>query len=330
MLRDARSLANGDSLHADVCIIGAGAAGLTLAQELERHAITVLLLESGQREPRHATQQLGDGVIAGRPYYPLDECRIRALGGTTVAWGGWCRPLDEIDFEQREWVPESGWPFDKSHLTPYYARAQKVCRLGRYDYDASPADRAALPWGSNENFQNTLFHVRPSRFSEAYGPMIERSQHVEVMLNATVLELKLDATGETVIAANAGTLWGSRFTVTASVFVLALGGIENARLLLSSRDASPGGIGNEHDLVGRYFADHLHVPLGLLRMNHGVPEFYRLRDRGDVPVRGVMSLSEASQRETRALGFAATLHDAEDPHDSFSLAQTTPGYRALQ
>src|ERR671914_1965691 len=135
MLLDARSIPPGELLSTDVCIIGGGAAGISVALEMAGHAARVLLLESGGMKADEAPQELYRGTATGHPYYELDACRLRFLGGSTNFWGGWCRPLDALDFEQRDWVPNSGWPFARKDLDPLYARAHSVCRLGPYDYD---------------------------------------------------------------------------------------------------------------------------------------------------------------------------------------------------
>src|SRR5438105_4235542 len=129
MLIDARSIPPGETIHTDVCIVGGGPAGLTIARELVDQSFRVTLLESGELRLREVTQGLYQGVNSGRPYYPLHTCRLRYLGGSTNYWGGWCRPLDELDFEERDWVPHSGWPFGKQHLEHEYRRAQVVCKL---------------------------------------------------------------------------------------------------------------------------------------------------------------------------------------------------------
>jgi choline dehydrogenase-like flavoprotein len=136
---DARSLSQNRTIETDICIVGAGVAGITLARELIDNDFRVCLVESGGFEPDKATQSLYWGENIGHPYYELDTARARFFGGTSHYWhiplGDDClgvrlRPLDEIDFEEREWIPHSGWPFDKTHLDPFYDRAQSICQLG--------------------------------------------------------------------------------------------------------------------------------------------------------------------------------------------------------
>ncbi len=157
MFIDSRSIDGASVVDTDVCIVGAGVAGLTVAREFRQAKFKTCIIESGGEKADKATQALYWGENIGIPYFPLDTARARFLGGSSHYWGVRLvgnglgvrlRPLDPIDFETREWVPYSGWPFDKAHLDPYYERAQTVCRIGPYSYDprawTDPGDPAAL------------------------------------------------------------------------------------------------------------------------------------------------------------------------------------------
>ncbi|MDE2466177.1 MAG: GMC family oxidoreductase, partial [Alphaproteobacteria bacterium] len=133
---DARAVPDGSVLTPDLVIIGGGPAGISLALALANSRLRVLLLESGSMQFNARTQNLYAGQEVGIPYVPLDETRLRYLGGSTNHWGGWCRPLTEIDFERRAWVPYSGWPFGRAALEPYFSRAQALVEAGPFLYDA--------------------------------------------------------------------------------------------------------------------------------------------------------------------------------------------------
>src|SRR3990172_1613000 len=133
MLLDFRESAVSNDLEADLCIVGGGAAGIAIAREFIGARLSVIVLESGGLEPEERVQELNRGENT-RGDFRLDESRFRLAGGTTLVWGGWCAPLDELDFEQRSWVPHSGWPISKRDLLPYYARAQALCELGPRGY----------------------------------------------------------------------------------------------------------------------------------------------------------------------------------------------------
>ena len=133
MLTDARDLTSGTRREVDVCVIGAGAAGITLALELDASGLSVLVLESGGTDLEPATQDLHAGEVVGRPLTTLDtsvrldQTRLRFLGGTTNHWAGFCRPLHPIDFEERGGLHRSGWPIDHGDLVPYWDRAASAC-----------------------------------------------------------------------------------------------------------------------------------------------------------------------------------------------------------
>jgi choline dehydrogenase-like flavoprotein len=137
MFIDTRRLDEGSAIEAEVCIIGGGVAGITVALELEKRGTGTCLIESGGFKPDNATKDLYRGESIGLPYIFADGCRSRFLGGSSNCWGGWCRPMEEQDFVRREWVPNSGWPFAKSKLQPYYERTHGILRLGpnRFDTD---------------------------------------------------------------------------------------------------------------------------------------------------------------------------------------------------
>ena len=333
MFIDARSIPSGDIIRSDLCIVGAGPAGIAIGREFAGHNFSVVLLEGGDLNFREASQGLYQGVGVGQHYYPLHTCRYRFFGGSTNYWGGWCRLLDAIDFEERDWVPHSGWPFRKDNLETYYRRAQVVCRLGPYEYDAGSwrgeKEGSMLP-AHSDNFSDEICQVRATRFGEVYRETLRKAQNVRVLLNANVLEVKMDQYNRTASHLRVATLAGNHFGVSARFVVLAAGGIENARILLASRCTCERGVGNDHDLVGRFFADHLHVPVGILYPSSPQAyRFYQVHKRKGVNFRGVMSLTEHVRRREQLLGFAVTLHNADDPHDVLSLAEMRRSYNSL-
>jgi choline dehydrogenase-like flavoprotein len=112
MFVDARSVPAGTVIEADLCIVGAGAAGITIAREFAASGLRVALMEGGAMEFEPDSQDLYAGESIGQPYWGLSTYRLRYFGGTTNHWAGWCLPLDPIDFEAREGLPYHGWPFD--------------------------------------------------------------------------------------------------------------------------------------------------------------------------------------------------------------------------
>jgi choline dehydrogenase-like flavoprotein len=263
MFIDSRSVEEGAVIETTVCIIGAGVAGITMALELEKQGISACLLESGGYKADDETRDLYRGENVGVPYEFADGCRSRFLGGSSNCWGGWCRPLDPWDFEKRDWVADSGWPFGLEELRPYYARTHQLLQLGENNFDPayweaaihrSDVRRHPFPTGK---VRDTISQFSPPvRFGKVYRKQLLAAKHVNVLLFANAMNIDTTSDAKTVTQIDVATLTGRRFAVRAKQFVLATGGIENARLLLSSNKVQKVGLGNGNDLVGRYFMDH--------------------------------------------------------------------------
>jgi choline dehydrogenase-like flavoprotein len=317
MLSDARELASGQQVEADVAIIGAGPAGISIARELIASGAQVWLLESGGREVERRIQRLNRGQSVGYPIYRSHQSRVRAFGGTSRHWfrpgdDSWAaRPLDPIDFETRPGIPFTGWPFDRTHLDPYYAQAHEVCQLGPFDYDpsrwADPERTPPLPLPRGP-VETTLFQHGTATF-DGYFEQLVRAPGVTLLLHASVVDL---ATGEDPGLVDRVELRredGSRCFVRARWVVLAAGGIENPRLLLLSRRAHPRGLGNEHDLVGRFFAERLSARTGYIVPADpeliGRAGLYPVHEAAPgVRVQGALRVRDAVQRERQLLNYA--------------------------
>ncbi len=300
-------------IDADLCIIGAGPAGISLALAFAHKPINVCLLESGgfRLDPR--TQELCQGDVIGLPYWrPLDEVRYRYFGGSTSSWGVWLAPLNEIDFEHRRWIPRSGWPISYADLEPYYARAQLLFGVpeGVYHPEGICFKPNALLNVPNDMLVHRLWNFgAPTRFSGLYRQPLAVADNVRVILHANVTELKTDDTGEAVTAARIATLDGRRSAVRAKVFVLATGGLEVPRLLLLSRTPDGIGIGNRQDLVGRFFMEHPHVNIGKVTLtgDRRWVKAYQLQRIGRRLVRPHLCLSEQKQRELQLVNCSCSL-----------------------
>ena len=325
MLIDARSLPDGEVLETDVVIAGAGLAGITLAREFIGLNFKVCLIESGGLEPDKETQSLYYGQNIGHPYYPLDSARARFFGGTSHYWhcpmgnhrlGVRLRALDAIDFEKRDWVPRSGWPFLKSHLDPYYERANRVFQIDNGSNDAgtweNPVAAPRLPLDSKK-VATTIFHFGQRKiFFEDYRKAIEQAGNIRICLYANVMEVETDENVCRVTALRVKTLAGNQCRVRAAIFVLALGGIETPRLLLLSRRFQSEGLGNRHDLVGRFFMEHPHLWSGFFIPNDpGILHkcgLYLTRAVEDYAVMGKLTVSEEVLRKERILNYCVSIH----------------------
>jgi choline dehydrogenase-like flavoprotein len=250
MFIDTREVSQDKALIATVCIIGGGVAGISIARELEKQGIDTCLLESGGLQPDHETRDLYRGKSTGLNYQFADGCRARFLGGSSNCWGGWSRPLDAWDFEQRDWVPYSGWPFGLSHLEPYYRRAHEVLKLGPDNFDPSFWEKAIarpdvrrIPLKSGKVRDTISQFSPPVRFGKDYRRELRNARYVRVFLHANVTQIIPDPLAGRIKEVTVQTLTGKHMRVAARIFILATGGIENARLLLASNRIIPAGLG---------------------------------------------------------------------------------------
>jgi choline dehydrogenase-like flavoprotein len=246
-------------IEADICIVGAGVAGIAIAHTFIGSSISVCIIEAGGLAGEEKSQALYEGDSVGAVSFDPGVSRMRVFGGSCTLWGGGCIPLSRQDMEPREWVPHSGWPLSYDELQPYYAKARTFCQIDECDFtDGTFLGRLArqpLPLDESKLI-NQLFARSQVFFGGNYRAQLAQAPNITVLLHANLLELHATANGKAVRQARIGSLDGRQGMVQARQYVLAAGGIENARLLLLSNSVVPQGLGNQHDLVGRYFMDH--------------------------------------------------------------------------
>ncbi len=255
----------------DVCVAGAGVAGITLARELANAGKRVLLLEGGDVDFTTESQDLYQGDIVGRDYFELDVARLRYLGGTSNHWAGFCRPLDSFDFEARPDIDGSGWPISRDDLDPWLAPAADILEIKNPFPKDVPID------DDDGNLRHVTIQLSPPvRFGEKYLKELKESQRITLVVNANVVDIQLiDGLQAVQSLAVAGyDQPGERIQVMADSFVLALGGIENARALLNANNQIPVGVGNEKELVGRYFMEHFELDVGHVLLNASMDDMF--------------------------------------------------------
>ncbi len=317
MFIDSRELEKNQLLQADLCIIGAGAAGITIAREFIGTSKKVILLESGGFEFNQDIQDLNRGKNTGHHSFDLHVNRLRFFGGTTNHWAGHCRPLEAIDFEKKPWVPYSGWPINRSDLNEYYFKAQTILELGEPDYGDLGAFEKATNLKAleldNKRLQSVVYgQSPPTRFGKVYRQELENAANIDIYLYANVLTINAHPSLSGIKDLSVTSFTGQPFTVQANKYILATGGIENPRLLLLSNNVYPQGLGNQNDLVGRFFMDHLLLRPGLdlsfthpglnLRLYHGI---HQLEGRKQF---AVMTIAQNLLRAEKLANFRAHLY----------------------
>jgi choline dehydrogenase-like flavoprotein len=263
MIEDARNIEPGIRLEADLCILGGGAAAISLCLEYMKSGRTVIVIPGGGPSQTASGIDLYRGKVSpDASHEPLEENRIRMWGGTTTVWGGRCVPFDAIDFKKREWVPDSGWPIGLAELEPYIGKANQLSEAGAADFDARsifPKTQTEILRGFDSDEIATWKLERwsiPTDYSRRYRAEIENAPNVRVLLHSHGIHLQLKADGKSIGHVDAACTPGRVFQVHGRDTVIACGALENARLLLAARDVLPAGIGNQHDLVGRFYQSH--------------------------------------------------------------------------
>lgn len=263
VIDDLRTLEDGTSISTDLCIVGSGPAGSTIAEEFAGTGLGVLLLESGGLTEEPETDRLNTIESVGMPRI-MDQARLRnrVVGGSSHGWNGRCAPLDEMDFEPRGWVPHSGWPITWRAVAPFFDRAAAYLGIAPAGYDGSLWHRHGDPaidlnllrmcfWQYSRDDERP---AEPMRFARRLRRV--RAPNIRMLHHATVRHIRLNQAGTRVESVLAGAVAGKTLAVYPKVLVLCAGGIETARLLLCSNDVMPAGIGNANGLVGRFLMDH--------------------------------------------------------------------------
>lgn len=240
---------------ADVCIVGAGAAGIVLAVELARQGKSVLIVEGGGREIEEPAQEPYRSEVVGLTHRGIHTGRFRAHGGTTTKWGGQILELNLEDFERRDWIAGSGWPFAKTALDPFYRRALELEGVsGAMQRDGAVWQALGLEEPKFSGLQSYLSRWCPEpNFARLHASSLEQNAGVRIWLHANAVQLLLEQ--ETVRGLRCRTQTGVEAVFQAKQFVFCMGTIECVRFFLQPRE---GGLPwNRSGLLGRHFQDHV-------------------------------------------------------------------------
>ncbi len=303
-----------DQLRCQVCIVGSGAAGIALALESGKEQLDVVLVAGGGYEQSDADRKLHEGTADPQgSHEPLEENRHRAFGGATKRWGGRLVPFDPIDFETRSFMPLSGWSISYGEVANRYPRAMTLCETVPDEFQQlSDSLQFDLPDTLGDGAIETTTRERwsmPTDFGVRYREALAGSHHIRVLLGYHAVDLRLSKELDRVESIPLASRGGKPLRAYADVFILATGGIENARLLLASRSQIASGVGNRYDLVGRCYMSHTAGTYGFVRLKSAKkqkPVFYRLaKDRHGVYSRRRFRLSDQAQRELKVANIIA-------------------------
>ena len=257
----------------DLCIVGAGAAGIAMAHRLANSSLKLLLLVSGtpgdKTLPDAERQSLYHGTVGDflnkvDPVF-LHRSRLNMYGGTTNHFGFWARPLDPIDFLPRPGFRDVAWPFTAGELKPYYVDAHHFGQFGPLNYDDMHFWEDVL-YGRcfdplpGDTMAGAIMHAQYEEnlhdFQIQFRDELKNAENVTVLFNAHLLDIATDDEQRHVRELNCSIIADGRrgqgFKVRATAYTLACGGIENVRLLQLSGDLG----NNKRDQLGRGFMVH--------------------------------------------------------------------------
>lgn len=319
---DAKTLDNDSLIEGDICIVGAGAAGISIALEWMNTPYKVILLEGGGFEYEDRIQELYSGKTTGQTYYPIKSSELHYFGGTTGHWGGMCSLFDPIAFKKRDWVNLSGWPITQDDLIPFYQRAHINMDLPDYEYDIRAWQKKdpsliTLPLDENVIWNKVWRFSGPARFGKKYKDTIVNAPNIHLHTYANVVNIEANENVSSVKSVTIKNYTGKSHKVTAKKFIFACAGIQNARVLLASNKQAPKGFGNDNDLVGRYFMEHLEIKSGELWLKE--ENALKLYIAAAPRVQGELAITAQKQEEYKILNGIVSFTPLE-------IAKKTPPY----
>jgi choline dehydrogenase-like flavoprotein len=236
-----------------VAVVGSGPAGLTLAKKLSEKGLGVILISSGTFLYDRKQQDLYSGkIVDDIPLVPLSASRLRMFGGTSNHWTGHCGPFDDIDFQSRDFIPDSGWPIDPAEFKKYYKDAQELLELGAYKYFHTPTEGPEI-FPELGDFQSNYLIQNPFRFGPEWRDFFEKSESCYVLENANLTSVTMSDDGRSISTLGVRSIGGQTAKIDCDYVVLACGGIENARILLNSP------VSARLPCLGHYYAFHPRV-----------------------------------------------------------------------
>jgi choline dehydrogenase-like flavoprotein len=315
MVRDLLTERPESGTSSDVCIVGAGAAGIVLAIELLRYGRSVTMLEGGGAAIEAASQGPYRSELAGLPHRGIHTGRYRAVGGTTTKWGGQILELDERDFEARAGIALSGWPIAKKELMPHYERALEIEGLAGVNRDDDAVwNEIGLRRPTFDCLETYCSRWCPQpNFAVLHRETLERHPGLTVWRHANAVGLEFNT--ETLTGIRARTLTGIEVTFRAREYVFCMGAIESSRFFLQPQAGDVPW--NRSGLLGKHFQDHIDcnaatvVPLDVARFHAAFDNVFSKGFKYHPKLRLVAS----KQAEFHTLNVAGTMNFVSDADD---------------
>jgi len=325
------------SLDCEVCIIGAGPAGITLALDLARAGRDVILVESGEFARNDSIQSCADADwFDDSRHAAMNMATQRLWGGTSSIWGGRCVPLDTVDFEPRTSRGNASWPIDFTEIARYYPKACEYAHCGAASFTVADVFGNSVPpivrgFKDGEVTASSLERWSlPTHFGTTYRDEAHASPKLRAFLGLTCIDLQFDDQNRIRIA-RSRSLSGVQLDVQAQYFVIAAGGLESTRLLMNIDALHPGGLGNHSDFLGRFYMGHISGKIAELQFDTPPRQtIYGFdRDADGVYCRRRFVVSAARQRKDDLLNCALWLDNPPLPNADHRNGILSMAYLAL-
>ncbi|MGE3106877.1 MAG: GMC oxidoreductase [Phycisphaerales bacterium] len=249
----------------DVCVIGAGAAGLVLAELLSSDPtpMRVCLLEAGPERFRDRCEPFVVRSLL-KEHLGVNEGRVTAFGGATNTWGGGLIRLSAADFEALDGRPDTAWPMSYDSMVPHY---QAIERLFGFTAGTEsvvlrePAGGAEDAGVIVRRREIPVLPFRSKNFAQRFGAGLRSNEHVRILCDSAITSIHA-SDGEVshvdVVVAGA-----RHHRIVAKRFVIAAGIVNST--LLAQRVLESAGVRRDGRVPGEFFHDHLSFPIARLR-----------------------------------------------------------------
>lgn len=260
------------AVETDVCILGAGPVGLTLARRLVEKNHRVIILERGGST---AAPAMGAPEVRfdRREYRGATVGRAFGLGGTSALWGGQILPVRPADLSARPQIQASAWPIQYAHIEPYFRILQQYLGLRTGGFDIASMQR---PSSALSSLDFTDWAPRLSRWlrfgrrniATAWQAQLRRRSGISVWTNAGVQGWQVSGSGgkRAVRELIANSPRGELLRVQPRVLVSASGALETARTVMELNEQAGPLSDGVKDFAGRFLHDHLSLRIARLRL----------------------------------------------------------------
>ncbi len=324
MLQDINDPSSPAVHHADLCIVGSGALGISTAREFFGTSHSVIVLEGGGETFEQRSQEPYQSDVVGLNHNGIHIGRARVLGGTTTLWAGQALPLFDLDFQKRDWVPYSGWPIERKTLAEYYPRAQRVMELPIVSYDRATWPGSTQPPEYDAEAITTYFSqfAAVPDFAKKYRQQLVAAPNITLLTHANAVCISANSQASAVEEISVKSFQGKACVIRAKMFLICCGGIETARLLLASNNVEKAGVGNRRDMVGRFFQDHPGIALPVRVLNkRRFGQWYNSFKRDNVRHSIKLAASESLQRKHLILNTGAEVFYPTEEQDPIASAK---------